>query len=182
MSVQQQITAQFTDALNKQFTTAKLAKAADAMGKEAVEIMRERTDRRVDVNYSAFKDYKPRYKQFKARYIAGKVSSKTKAHYGKKTKYAAKSVDDKMRLTGQLFSDMSYSVNQAAKFGEKFSFSFRLFIAQRSAKKAQGLLRRGYNFFGVSNSGSNGQREQARIFAAANKVLNADMKNNTIRL
>jgi hypothetical protein len=182
MSVKQQITAQFTDALDKAVSVATLKKAADKMGKEAVEIMRERTGRNLDVNYNSFKEYSKKYAAFKKRYIAGGGGAKTRRNIGAQTKYKAKKVNDKMRLSGKLFSDMTYTVTQNAKFSTKFSLSFRLFIAQRSAKKAEGLIKRGYRFFGISSSGSKGRQEQERLFAAANKIIKAELQNKTIQL
>lgn len=84
--------------------------------------------RGLDRNGKAFAPYT-------ARYAAYKV-----AHLNSGGEYAARNLYDHIRLTGELFREMKYSVTQAAQFKPgSIDGSFRLYIGANAVRKAEGL-------------------------------------------
>lgn len=166
-TVERDLVAKFKAYLGQQFGTDNVNKGIEAMGKEAIAIMRNRTLEGVDVTGKPFAKLTPKYSAIKQKFIAGK--SKRKAGG---LAYRAKGMPNHMRLTGELFDDMAYSVTKQTRFvGNNLTLKFRLYIKTRSAPKAHGLINGSYggvprNFFGIAESGSRKLREQAVLFAA----------------
>lgn len=166
-SVERDLVAKFKAYIGQQFGYDNVNKGLEAMGKEAVAIMRNRTLEGVDVTGKPFAKLTPKYSARKQKFIAGKTKKKAGG-----LAYRAKRMPDFMRLTGELFDDMSYSVVKQSRFvGNNLQLKFKLFIKPRSAPKAHGLINGSYggvprNFFGIAESGSRKFKEQAVLFAA----------------
>lgn len=166
-TVERDLVAKFRALIGQRFGYENVNKGLDAMGKEAVQIMRNRTLEGVDVTGKPFQKLTPKYAVRKQKFIAGK--SKRKAGG---LPYRAKGMPNFMRLTGELFDDMAYSVTKQTRFvGNNLTLKFRLFIRPRSAAKAHGLINGSYggvprNFFGIAENGSRKFKEHAVLFAA----------------
>ena len=137
------------------------------LGQELVELMRERSASEKDNKNKKFKKYSKSYKRFKKLFVSSKKSVKKKRKKGKISKkrfktlkdlrkrakppFAARAVRDTMQLTGELFRDMKFrplTITGGFGKGKKVIIPIELYIADRSLEKAEGLARRGYNFFG----------------------------------
>lgn len=172
--VQKDFVAKFQAALGQRFGTDNVNKGLDAMGKEAVQIMRNRTLEGVDVTGKPFLKHTAKYEAWKTRYIRGKIKWGIRGGKPKPVglAYRAKAMPNHIRLTGQLFDDMAYTISKQTRFvGNSLTLKFKLFIKQRSAAKAHGLINGSYggvprNFFGIAENGARKLKEQAVLFAA----------------
>lgn len=167
-SVQQDLNAKFQAALGQRFGTDNVNKGLDAMGKEAVQIMRNRTLAGLDVNGKPFDKYTAKYETWKTRYIRGKIKWGIRGGKPKPVglAYRAKRMPDFMRLSGELFDDMTYSITKQTRFvGNSIAMKFRLFIKSRSAGKAEGLMKK-REFFGIAMSGGLKLKEHNLLFLA----------------
>lgn len=166
-TVSQDLTAKFTATLQKKFGEQATRKGVEAMGATAVELIKVRTNNGIDVDGKPFTPYSkdkkgvPRYENYKRRYISGKVKKKAGS-----SKWAARSVNDFMRLSGDLFDDIDYKVT---KFSQPriglFTMNFKLYIKPRSAPKAHGLIKK-RKFFGIATSGIQKFKEQNALINA----------------
>jgi len=95
----------------------------------------------LDVDGKPFTSYKPKYAAFKRKYIGGNIKRR-KSKAPTKYKYAAKAVNDYIRLSGELFEDFAYNIKSVTKIvGGKLTTRFNIYILPRSAAKAHGLMK-----------------------------------------
>lgn len=173
-TVSQDLTAKFLAVLGQRFGYETVNKGAKAMGATAVELIKVRTNNGIDINGKAFERYAKdkkgvsRYEQYKHKYINGKVKKKAGS-----SRWAARAVYDFMRLSGDLFDDIAYKTESPTKFvGSKLNINFSVYIKQRSAPKAHGLMKK-RKFFGIATSGIQKFKEEKALinaFKAATKL------------
>jgi len=168
MATKQEITLKRT--LEKRLSKKKLSEITELIGQELVNVMRERSSQGYDNQDKRFKRYTPEYERFKKRFVAGKVGkSKTMKRLLRKSKrpFKARELRDTMQLTGELFTDMKFKTRppKGGFFSRTVTFSIELFIDSRSEKKAEGLQKNGYNFFGFRSFGKKTQTRLRNIIA-----------------
>lgn len=160
-TTQQDIVGKFTAVLQKKFGEQATRKGVEAMGATAVELIKVRTNNGIDIDGKPFDKYTPKYAKYKAKYVSGKVKKKAGS-----SKWAARSVNDFMRLSGDLFDDIDYNVT---KFSQPrvgtFSMKFQIYIKPRSRPKAEGLMKK-RKFFGIALSGIQRFKEEKALINA----------------
>ena len=140
----QQITILVEKQLKKYIDPNKIKVANALAAQKLIDIIRDRTSKGLDKNYKRMPakkfDYKigkyvkiPNYWKRKATDLQSLLKGKST------TGFKANKYPNHGRLTGELFSDMSFLVTQFADFGNKISASFRIFVRERSAKKLEWL-------------------------------------------
>lgn len=164
--IQQNVIAKFQAALGQRFGYETVNEGAKAMGAEAIAIMQVRILDSIDAEGAKFAPLTVRYEKWKRRFIRGQIKFGSRG--GKVPtffKWKATGLPNFMRLTGALFDDMKVEVPAPTKFvGNKLTIPFRIFIAPRSAKKAEGLMKR-RKFFGIAKGRLRAQ-ESAKLIAA----------------
>lgn len=151
-----------TGKVKERVAGAQVTRASQAVAALALQHIRDRTNANEMVNGQPFPDYTPRYIIFKSRYVKGIVGGRgTRGKKGKrgtravgtKTEFAARKVDDNMRLSGRLFSDMVIrfvrGINDNGFVGGSFLLDFK---SDRSRKIAAYNEARGRLFWGISPS------------------------------
>lgn len=151
-----------TEKVKQKVTTSAVLRTSQAVADLVLQHIRDRTNANEMVNGRPFPDYTPRYIIAKSRYIKGGTTSRGKRGkkgtkgtraVGKKTEWAATRVDDNMRLSGRLFSDMVVlfvrALNQQGFVGGSFRLDFK---TDRSRKIAAYNEARGRLFWGISPS------------------------------
>lgn len=149
--VEQEIVAKFKVALeSKAFGYETVNKGTKAMAQKSITIIQQRTARGLDVDGKPFVKHVPAYEKRKRAMLSGRTKT------GKKTKkiggglfWKATKYPDFLRLTGELFDDMSYEFKPQTKFvGNNLTMKWRIFIKDRSAPKAHGLEKK-RKFFAI---------------------------------
>lgn len=140
----QQITILVEKQLKKYIDPNKIKVANALAAQKLIDIIQDRTSKGLDKNYKRLPAKKFDYKIGKytkvPNYWKRKANDLNSLLKGKETTgFKANKSPNHGRLTGQLFSDMSFLVTQFADFGGKISASFRIFVRERSAKKLQWL-------------------------------------------
>jgi len=164
--IQQNLLAQFRAAVGQRFGYETVNKGAAAMGAEAIAIMQVRILNGLDYNGAQFTPLTKRYQTWKKRFIRGAVKfgsrgGRVPTFY----KWKATGLPNFMRLTGALFDDMKVEVPAPTKFvGNNLKIPFRIYIDKRSAKKAEGLMKK-RKFFGIAKGRLRAQ-ESAKLIAA----------------
>jgi hypothetical protein len=179
MAVEQDIKAVFQRGIDDAFNDATIRKLAEAMAEESVKIMQKRTSSGRDTDGRKFGNYTAPYDKYKKKYIKGLVKAKA----GGTTSYKASKVKDYLRLTGQLYDDMKFAVTTKSKTATKITIGFKLYIAERSRLKAEGLMattgrnqyvsysKKAWKFFGLSKDKTQRKEEEKQLLVVARKVL-----------
>ena len=156
------------------FSALKRQQRGVLLGQYLLDLQKERSAQGLDVDNKTYKRYAEEYEEAKKAFITS-VTPKTK----KKTKnksilrqrsdainiYKARKVYDYMRLTGNLYNDMKFTVVGVSGgiLTKQIIITIRLFIAKNSEEKAEGLIKRGYRFFGFKSFSRREQQEIANI-------------------
>jgi len=155
---------------------------ADKVGKLCVKLERERIMKGLDINGAPFKISTPNYLKWKARFLglSKKKGTKTKESlYMQKLlnfrvpKYQAHTVQDKLRLTGRLLNSLTYQIikqpadNPSNKMQK--NFVIRLKTDELRQRQAEGLIKHGYKFLGMSQQGHLVAYEKEQILALIKK-------------
>jgi hypothetical protein len=145
---------------------------ANKIGKEMVNIMRERTESGYDIYGRKFGGYNKSYnKAYALKYAAAKYGT---------TQYKG-DLNTPLRLTGRLFSSMNYKVLNSSISGNRLSMRIRIFIDDPTQQgKVEGLLsdtgtarngrtysKKEWAFLGLSVTGGRVSQEKQRI----NRIL-----------
>lgn len=150
-----QVEFTLTQKVKQKVAGANVNRASQQVANLAVQHIRDRTNANEMVNGQQFPDYTPRYIIYKSRFVRGQTpkSKKGGARSVPKTEFAAKKVDDNMRLSGRLFSDMVVKfvrgMSRNGFIGGQFILDFR---TSRSQKIAAYNIARGRLFWGISPS------------------------------
>lgn len=144
-----------TEKLKQKVAGPNVNRATQQVANLALRHIRDRTNANEMVNGEPFPNYTPRYILYKSRFIRGQTpkSRKGGARSVQKTEFAARKVDDNMRLSGRLFSDMVVrfvrGINAGGFVGGQFVLDFK---SSRSRKIAAYNEARGRIFWGISPS------------------------------
>ena len=196
MAVRQIINNKFQRLVADTFPVSDVKKGVEAMAVKAIDVMRERTNQGYDVNGKRFAKYSKSYEKYKKKYIrsGSKVSE-----------FGASKMPSHIRLSGALFSAMTYDIIQYyqdfAKKGEQISTSFRMRIKPAEEKKVAWLLaetgavrtRKGKktykkasrDFFGLSDAPSRASKERDAVIGAFIRAMKfqvgGSQKNMTVK-
>jgi hypothetical protein len=185
--IKQTITASIINDINAYFDDATLVQAGIKAGQEAVEQIIKRTQSGKDVdnrnfgNYNSDKNGKPYNKKRAYKYAAKKFGT---------TKYASTKTKDKLQLTGNLFSAISYKLKKITRTNSNIKFTIELYIkGRRENLKAEGLMsttgvarngsrysKKSWKFFGLSNNSTQLGKESSAIKRAIVKVLGTRLR------
>lgn len=167
--VAQKVQFTLTEKVKQKVAGANVNRAAAQVAALALQHIRDRTNANEMVNGQRFPDYTPRYIIYKSRFVRG-LTPKSRSGGTRsvpKTEFAATKVDDNMRLSGRLFSDMVVKfvrgMSRGGFVGGEFVLDFR---TSRSRKIAEYNLARGRLFWGISASNT-----------PRGRVLRTNMKN-----
>lgn len=150
-----QVEFTLTQKVKQKVAGANVNRASQQVANMALQHIRDRTNANEMVNGQPFPDYTPGYINYKHRFIRGQTprSRKGGSRTIPKTEFAAKKVDDNMRLSGRLFTDMVIrfvrGMNRGGFVGGQFVLDFR---TERSRKIAAYNEARGRIFWGISPS------------------------------
>lgn len=187
----QQVTMKLRKSINDLFNPQYVKALTTKLAKKSIELMWQRNAAGVDSSGLRFGGYNYSYARLKRKLISGtmrgrgKKPSKTLARYNAmKTSNAATKVNDKLRLTGQLFEDTTYDITQFAQSKDYVSLSWRIKIKARSQAKARGLMnttgrnryssyrKKAFLFLGLTKRGSLQRQEQK----ALTQIVSNDLK------
>lgn len=172
----QQIKATFSKRFKDKVNTTSLNRAANMMGAKAIQLNRERLSMGLDTNGRRIRKLSRSYSKFKRNYILNRLSAKALRRIDTSTDFKAKGVPNYGRLTGQLFSDMSFSVTRAgAAFKQGIILEVRYYILKRSAWKIAALAKMKRLYFGLAKAQSNrGKKERKEIKEVVHKAFGFD--------
>ena len=160
-NLSQKLVGEFTSALGKKLNSQKFIDGVKAMGIEAINIIRQRNAKGIDVEGFKFDKYSKKYPAQKAKIISGKYKTKSA-----KGEFAATSVGQWMRLSGQLFRDMKYKVGRTRQPRDgMFVYDFSIYIDKASQGKAEGLMKK-RKFWGIATEGNQRFLEQSKLIKA----------------
>jgi hypothetical protein len=163
--------------MNQIFSQSTLRVAFEGVAKKAIDIMRKRISDGYDIYGRHFGGYNRSYNKARAmRRLQGK------------TEYAATSVKDYLRLSGELFSDMKFQVKGINQSSTSILGEIRLYIAPRSQQKAMGLMsetgvarnhrtysKKSWDFLGLSVSGPRVASERKQLEEVFMKILSKNL-------
>lgn len=178
MAISSEKTTQvFLNKFNKALNSVISKKVVNDVGKRIVEIERERITKNIDIDGVPFKAYTPQYAKWKAKYLSGaKTKGRRKAQsrtierlLNQRGKYQAKNVNDKMRLTGSLLRSLTFNAKILGNNRNAFTVEYELTVNDFNKAKAEGLIRRGYKFLGMSRDYAWKQRFKNEIAKIVSK-------------
>lgn len=180
---------------NTALTNSAIRQADIDAGKEAIKIIRERTDRGLDISGKPFRNYSKSYREQKHRAVTGKTKSgrRSKAKV-RKGRYSASRVRDVTRLTGRLWRSMATSALRTRRSGTTVEAGFKLFVRKQAYPKGgttqdvnaylnvlgAGKSKRKYPFFGLSDNAGIRRRENARIRRVWTRSLKINLQGRGI--
>ena len=147
----QQISLAIKKEIQSKIPIPQIKKGVESAAQKAIEIIRNRTMRGIDVNGKRLPGKKFHYvlksKQtgkitLVPSYFMKKSTGAGLAELKKDkvtTEFEALGSPSHGRLTGQLFSGMRYQITQNADFKDKISGSFRIYVESSQAKKLEWL-------------------------------------------
>lgn len=166
--------------LNQAWSQTVLERVFKKVCLKIVDIMRQRTNEKLDIHGRTFGGYNKSYNK-----------SYALAHAKNKTTFAG-STNTPLRLSGQLFSAMAAQlVGKPSQSGSYIKAKIKVFIDDiNQQKKVIGLQsttgvtrgkrklysKKDWQFLGLSVSGSNVSRERIEIQDLLNKELKAELK------
>jgi hypothetical protein len=144
-----------TQRVKDRFPRQRIQQATRLVAAIALQEVKDRTNEGIDIDGRPFPKYSKRYPKVKNDFINGRRGKRRGTARDRKTQYAAKNVDDRMRLSGRMFSDMYIRLvrgqNDNGFLGGTFQMDFK---SDRSRKIAGYNIKRGYNFWGLSRPSS----------------------------
>jgi len=159
--VAEQISVNFKKQFFDVFDTGQLFDLSVELAQVIHNIIERRTDAGFDIKGQKFKRLSKDYKEVKRRVIKGQT-----AKNGRKNKSiqrlvskkiagkAARSVNDYMHLTGELFEDIRFRIKQPKVKLTSITLPIQFYVAPRSAEKAHGLKYKMHrDMFFLSKSG-----------------------------
>ena len=159
--------------LTQVLSKSMLEEVADKVGQKCVDLMRDRTNQKLDIYGRRFGGYNRSYNKAYAL-----------SHSGAKTEWAG-TTSTPWRLTGQLFSAMAYKVMKIDL--SKLSFQLKIYINDinqqgkvMGLQSSTGIARNGrayskkaWDFLGLSVAGSYMQTERNEI----NRIISSEVKS-----
>lgn len=134
-------------------------KTADAVGKRMLSLMIERIISNKDIYGRPFPTYSAKYLAWKMKFLSGKATRGRRGKVSrtmqklltqsKGNKYAAKSVNDKVRLTGNFLGNLNYKVRGIRNNVKAVYFDVVISVGAGYEKQAQGLWKKGYYALGM---------------------------------
>lgn len=183
--------------VNRQITDSIIKQADIDAGKEALKIIRERTDKGLDISGQPFRNYSRSYTEYKHRAVTGKTKTGRRSRAKvRKGRYSASRVRDVTRLTGRLWRAMATSALRTRRTGSTVEAGFKLFVRKKAYPKGgntrdvnaylntlgAGKSKRKYPFFGLSTNRSLRRREDARIKRVWTRALRIGLQGRSINV
>jgi hypothetical protein len=134
---------------------AKKLAGLNAVGKRAIELIRERISKGLDVRGQRLKAFTKSYKEFKRLYIKGR--RRTPDSRGK---YAARKLPNHIRLSGQLMGSLRYNIT---------NFKVNLVLNNDRAKDKVGWLKKDW---GRARNGKRYKKASRDIWGIAKRGTN----------
>ncbi len=172
----QNIKAVLELAVNKELNRLKpqIKRGNEAMGKTAIDLIRDRTDRGIDANGKRLPKLSALYREFKRKFAAGKIKKSKRGRHGEyakmfraRNKWRARKVPNHGRLSGRTLSAMTSKANVPKIRDTDITASFSIFIRSDRDKIITFLTMMGRNIWGLAKKGTPQRRKEETILIRA---------------
>lgn len=174
------LSSRINKTIAEQYSITQLKNAFTRASIELVEVMRDRTSAGIDVNSKRLKGYKRSYREFKKRYIDGKVKYRTRKKTVKRstalryrdlqdtTRFKARKLPNHGRLTGKTFSSWKALTPKVTRNSQGLRVIWGVEIKGiRNNRVNEFLNLMGRSIFGLAKKNPRRQNELNRCYKAA---------------